>query len=645
MKSPDAPTVIDGPERIDLLDRQLATYVYTHPRLARDLLTELADLLLHYASDVPALEARTAKDYHLSHKLKLASLESQEYRHAAAEAPLLSALEIVEERGDIADKLEVYLAYTGHLSNVGNTERALAYLDRCLRLLEVYPSDRLRARAACRQGYLYLLFFSYPKATEKFLEAEGLLEGGTFDLSLKDHYFYSITQSGIGAVYQNSGESELAVAAFSRAIERCEAYGLKARLPWHQLNLGKELIAAEQYREALTYFEAVVDSKANGATTALAAAYANLADCYHHLGEPQRAATYLDRAEDLYRNEERPDHVELASIGFMRAARSMENRDWHGSIAQLQEALLITRAEDGTSDPRLLSMVADAYLYLSICYANIDDYRSAYAHHCTYDDYNLLFHNQIDLMRQQQFAAQFRAEKREQENKQLKLRASQLKNKALRAQMNPHFLYNALNSIQSFISTNDASTASKHLAKFAMLMRQSLEYSNREYISLEEERQFLTDYLEINRHLRFEGQLTYSITLDDELEEDIIGVPTMILQPYVENAIEHGLRGQPTGHIEVTFAPDGDDNLLATVTDNGIGRQRVAEMQAHDPGRAGHQSRGTQITESRLQLLGNAGRPRITIEDLYDTDGEPTGTRVSIRIPIGDVPPRQLIRG
>lgn len=643
-QSPGPQAVVHGPERIEYIDAQLNDYVYTQPQQARALLSEQGKLMVHYASEIPRLEARTAKDYHLNHYLQRSNLESQEYRHAAAEPPLLAALAIVEERGDIADKLEVYLAYTGHLSNLGHTEQALDYLDRCYRLLEAYPSDRLRSRAACRQGYLYLLFFSYPKATEKFLEAGALLEGGTFDLTLKDHYFYSITQSGIGTVYQNSGESEQAIAAFRRAIERCEAHDLRARLPWHQLNLGKELIAAEQYHAALSYFGAVVDSQANGATTALAAAYANVADCYHHLGRPQEAASYLDRAEELYRSEAQPDHVELASIGFMRAARLMEARDWRGSIAQLQQTLPIAGVKDTTSDPRLLSMVADAYLYLSVCYANIDDYRSAYAHHCTYDDYNLRFHNQIDLMRQQQFTAQFRAEKREQENKQLKLRASQLKNKALRAQMNPHFLYNALNSIQSFISTNDASTASKHLAKFAMLMRQSLEYSNREYISLEEERQFLTDYLEINRHLRFEGQLTYSIIVHEELEEDIIGVPTMILQPYVENAIEHGLRGQPAGHIKVTFAPDGDDELLATVTDNGIGRARVAQMQARDPGRAGHQSRGTQITESRLQLLGttDGDTPRVTIKDLYDSAGRAAGTRVTMRIPVGDVPPRQF---
>ena len=628
--------------RIEVISDLLHHCVYTDPARARRLLAELRILLAECSSSLSYLEDRTGEDYAFNHARYLASLESQEYRYEAAAAPFAEALAIAESRGDIADKLEIYLDYIGHLANLGQTEEASDYLDTCYRLLETYPSDQYRARAASRHGYLYLLYFGYPKATRKFLEAETLLEGGTFALTPKDHYFYALTQAGMGAVYQGSGERQGAITAFERAIARCEQFGLRARLPWHQLNLGKELLASGEYDSALTYFQAVVDSAANGSTQALAATYANMGYCYHHLAEPQQATDYLARAEALYRSERIPDQVQLAIVGSMRATLLMDGDHWDEAVAQLQHILTMVAVDDHTSDPQLLSLTADAYLYLSVAYEQTGDYQSAYHHHRTYDHYNQRYHTQIDLMRQQQFAAQFRAEEREQENRQLKLRASQLQLRALRAQMNPHFLYNALNSIQSFISDNDAATASKYLAKFAMLMRRSLEYSNYEAISLEEERQFLTDYLEINRHLRFEGQLSYRITLSQELEEDIIGVPTMILQPYVENAIEHGLRGQARGHIEVTFSADGDDHLLATVTDNGIGRVRVREMQALDPGRLHHQSRGTEITESRLQLLSDAQQTQwVTTTDLYHPSGEAAGTQVQVRIPISDLPPRQ----
>ncbi len=629
--------------RIEIIRDLLHECVYTDPVRARQLLTELDEHLVAIGSTVSVLEDRTGYDYAFDHARYLASLESQEYRHEAAAAPFATALAIAESRGDIADKLEIYLDYIGHLANLGQTEAASDYLDTCYRLLESYPSDQLQARAASRHGYLYLLYFGYPKATRKFMEAETLLEGNTFTLTPKDHYFYALTQAGLGAVYQGSGEREGAIAAFRKAITCCETIGLRARLPWHQLNLGKELLASGSYEQALTYFRAVVDSNANGSTQALAATYANMGYCYHYLEQAEQAGHYLARAEALYRSERDPDQVQLAIVGSMRATLLMDSNQWAEAIDQLQYILEVVPVDDTTSDPQLLSLTADAYLYLSVAYEETDDYRAAYTHHRTYDHYNQRYHTQIDLMRQQQFAAQFRAEQREQENRQLKLRASQLQLRALRAQMNPHFLYNALNSIQSFISDNEAATASKYLAKFAMLMRRSLEYSNYEAISLEEERQFLTDYLEINRHLRFEGQLTYEITLSPDLEEDIIGVPTMILQPYVENAIEHGLRGQARGHIAVTFATtDDDDHLLATVTDDGIGRVRVREMQALDPGRQ-HQSRGTEITESRLRLLSDTQQEEewVTITDLYDPAGVAAGTRVEVRIPISDVPPRQ----
>jgi tetratricopeptide (TPR) repeat protein len=619
------------------LHRLLTDLVYTDPHRARRLLHRQAELLGGLDPSDPA--RTTGINYRFSHHLFRASLESQEYNHPAAAAPLGQALDLAEQEGNPFQKLEVYLAYVGYLSNIGHTEAASDYLDRSYWLLEEHPSDRYRARAACRHGYLYLLYYSYPKATRKFLEAARILDGGTFPLASKDHYFYAITQSGIGTVYQHSGDSQGAVVAFRRAIECCEHYGLRARLPWHQLNLGKQLISSGEYTDALTYFASVVDSKANGSAPALAAAYANLGFCYHHLDQSDRAATYLDRAEGIYRSEAGQDTIELASIGFMRATLLMDADEWQAAIRQLEGTLAMVDVDDDTSDPRILSMVADAYLYLALSYENVADFRRAYYHHRTYDHYNLRFHQQIDSLRQQQFAAQFRAEEREQENRRLKLQASQLQLRALRAQMNPHFLYNALNSIQSFISTN--ATASRHLAKFAMLMRQSLEYSKLETISLEAERKFLSDYLDINRHLRFGGKLTYSVTIDPDLDEDLLGIPTMILQPYVENAVEHGLRGQPTGHIEVTFVPEGDDYLLATVTDNGIGRRAVRELQEKDHLRKYHKSRGTEITESRLQLLSKDPAYRVETEDLFNDRGEAAGTRVLVRIPITELAPRR----
>jgi len=233
----------------------------------------------------------------------------------------------------------------------------------------------------------------------------------------------------------------------------------------------------------------------------------------------------------------------------------------------------------------------------------------------------------------------YEAEKTEQEAEMLRLQATSLQLKALRAQMNPHFMYNALNSIQNFITSNDGDSATKYLAKFAKLMRQSLEYSDLEYISLEKEIEFLEIYLNLNQKLRFEKNLTYQIIVGEEIEEDIMGVPTMIIQPYVENAIEHGLRTIEHGLVKVEFNLYDDDNILAIVEDNGIGRERVRERQRKDGYHLNHRSRGTSITKQRLSVLNKSNKSGFFVRtiDLKDKDGKALGTRVEVKIPIIDL--------
>jgi LytS/YehU family sensor histidine kinase len=222
----------------------------------------------------------------------------------------------------------------------------------------------------------------------------------------------------------------------------------------------------------------------------------------------------------------------------------------------------------------------------------------------------------------------------------LRLQATKLQLKALRAQMNPHFLFNALNAIQNFITSNDIVSATKYLARFAQLMRQSLDYSDMEIISLEKEIAFIRDYLQINEKLRFKDRLRFDIIVDDDIEEDILGVPTMIVQPYVENAIEHGLRSRENGFVEVKFSLIDDHTILCTIRDNGIGRRAARMQRLQDPQFQNHRSRGTSITEKRLQILHQSKADEVFVEtiDLYDPEtGEVQGTMVKVKIPVFEI--------
>ncbi len=630
-KFAEATNPADRQHYLELLIRQ---YVYVKPVRARELL----QILLDTANEV------SPGRLPFSYFLHLANLEAQEYESQKALPLLQEAVARVDHGGDIADKIEVYLDYVGVLVDSGKLDIARDYFDRASRLLESYSSERLRSRALVRQGYLYLNSFSYPEATPILLEAERLFSSLEDELDLKDHYFYTLVQSGLGTLQIQSETLESAAAAFRLAIERCEEKGLKARLPWHRLNLSTALVGMEKYEEAITNVQSIIDTKANGSRLALAAAYLNLGMCLYFTGQPEEKVTsFLDTAEELYLAEPSPDRQKIVSIEIARAQLSFDKMDFEASIVKLLQTLDDMDPEANESNLEMMGHTVEIYQMLASNHEQIGDFEMAYNHQLNYDHYLDIYNFLQRNKRTEEFATKFEAARWEKERESLQLRASQLQLRALRAQMNPHFLYNALNSIQSFITTNEASTASKYLAKFAMLMRRSLEYTNREYITLEDEVEFLTDYLEINCHLRFAGQLSYSVKIEDDLEEDIIGVPTMILQPYVENAIEHGLRTRPKGHIKVSFrAIEGDDNsIIAVVSDDGIGRERVAEMQANDPTRPFHQSRGTSITQSRLELLTNDPENRVIVDDLKHPDGSAAGTSVTIKIPVADVLPRR----
>ena len=209
--------------------------------------------------------------------------------------------------------------------------------------------------------------------------------------------------------------------------------------------------------------------------------------------------------------------------------------------------------------------------------------------------------------------------------------------------MNPHFFSNALNAIQQYITSEDSVHAAKYLAKFAKLMRASLDYSELEIISLEDEIAFLRDYLEINQKLRFSNRLHFDITIDEDIEEDIMGVPTMIIQPYIENAIEHGVKLNQGGLIKVDFTLLDENTILCTVEDNGIGRAKAQELQQKSGYNERHKSKGTNITEQRLEILHQHHAERlnqifIQIIDLYTPQNEGCGTRVEISIPIVEIP-------
>jgi len=210
----------------------------------------------------------------------------------------------------------------------------------------------------------------------------------------------------------------------------------------------------------------------------------------------------------------------------------------------------------------------------------------------------------------------------------------QLELRSLRSQMNPHFIFNSLSSIHRYIWSNNQEEASDYLTKFSRLMRLILDNTQHTFVTLNKELESLRLYLDLEA-LRCNGIFEYQFNVDPEINDEEVLIPPMILQPYVENAIWHGLvHKQPDekGLLDIEIVLK-KRSLVCTITDNGIGRKKAMEIKDRK-GRT-HNSVGMKVTEGRIDLIRkiNNKEAKVTVTDLEDESGQATGTKVTIVLP------------
>ena len=205
---------------------------------------------------------------------------------------------------------------------------------------------------------------------------------------------------------------------------------------------------------------------------------------------------------------------------------------------------------------------------------------------------------------------------------------------ALRAQMNPHFIFNCLNSINRYILKSDEATASLYLTRFAKLMRLILDNSSSKNVLLSNELEALKLYIEMEA-LRFDKKFTYEIIIDRNVNTDSIELPSLIIQPYVENAIWHGLLHKDGGGmLSVNIRMIDKGMLECMIEDNGVGRIKAKELKSKSA--TSRKSLGMQLTQSRIALLNRHAElnASISIIDMEDGLRQPAGTKVILRIPV-----------
>jgi hypothetical protein len=215
---------------------------------------------------------------------------------------------------------------------------------------------------------------------------------------------------------------------------------------------------------------------------------------------------------------------------------------------------------------------------------------------------------------------------------ELKQRITEMQMQSLKAQMNPHFIFNCLNSIENFIIKNDKVAASEYLNKFSGLIRIMLDNSRADYASFSKNMEGIKLYVELEQ-LRFDNKFSFTSQIDPELLNGDYKVPHMMIQPFIENAILHGLSQSEKNDLELFLSADlKDDYINYLVEDNGIGRGQSAKYKSQN--KPDHKSIGIELSRERIDFFNQqyCGEGGVEISDLYDDNNEPSGTRVFIKI-------------
>lgn len=214
--------------------------------------------------------------------------------------------------------------------------------------------------------------------------------------------------------------------------------------------------------------------------------------------------------------------------------------------------------------------------------------------------------------------------------KQQRLANNLLALKSLRSQMNPHFIFNALNSVNSFIASNDERTANKYLTDFSLLMRAVLENSEEDFIPLEKEIELLQLYAKLE-HFRFQDKFDYNIHVDEHIKVDDFVIPPMLLQPYIENAVWHGLRYKKTkGHLDIKIEQSKQNEISITITDDGIGREKSKALKTKNQKK--QNSKGMGNIKKRVSILNAMYKDKVDVlVDDFQSE-EDTGTKVVVTL-------------
>ena len=609
-----------------------------------DILNDAANAILNYDPEKgieyarEALEICLAEDETEEAYFSMLLIGNAHYAMGNYEKVLEVDLETLEKFGNKINKKKLAQLHNqigNDYFSLHNHEKAIQHLLEAIKILEPFTKagDEFAAHTMyavrINTGSVFSYLDNSPKALEQFHFALNI------GRQLKDSTKIYSAYNNIGAVYQQMQEYRQALDNFLAALDIIKSSGSTHDAATIHVNIGDIYLLTDSLNSALHHIEKGHElAAALGNDYLSAKASGSLGRVYLKKHMPLKALPHIEGAEVIAKENQYPEV--LRQINRLFADYYLMTGDYRKAYEAQKEFISIN---DSLTNVELTS--------------EITEIQTRYETEKKEQEIELLTKNaeikDLKLRRQQDLLFSlggvllllavvgilwYRSSRQKQKlvKSEMDKRNLLTEQKLLRAQINPHFMFNALNSVQSYISANDTLKAMTYLAKFSQLMRNILENSRKSMITLEEEVNTLKLYMELEA-MRFSNSFEYRVKIQENLVPSRIYIPPMLVQPFVENSIKHGFRDRQTaGRVMVEFSKN-NGMVSCTIEDNGMGREKAMAMKT--AGKSAHKSLGMQVTHERLIAMKKDRNLNVTfnIEDLVSADGKPAGTRVLLDMP------------
>ena len=514
-----------------------------------------------------------------------------------------------------------------------DTSAAITYYRASLNIFKALKMPWQVAMMVGNIGHIYGAFKQWTKAKIFHLEALRVYD------SLKDKEAVAAQLINVSSCFSGEKNYQAALEAYDQAIKIYDSIGNKQQKAVCFEHMAEYMFMPQKkYRQAIDYtFNSLNNADSNRGI---------ISYDYELLG-----AIYLELSEDANLKSQRKTNLDSAEFYLFKCLEIQEKsgrigglRNTYSSLALLKElqgdyfnALKFSKLWQKLSDSinsnkqyfDIVRNQINADFEKKEIVANAEIAKQKFIR-------NSFVAGSVFVLLSAALIFYFYKRKKSAEQKQketsLSLQVSETEMKALRSQMNPHFIFNALQSIQTFLLSHKSEEANLYLLKFAKLMRLVLENSQHSEVSLKEDMQALELYMQLES-IRLPHPFTYRFHIDKSVDEENDTIPPLILQPFVENAIWHGLQYKPgPGHIDIYICKN-DNELCATVEDNGVGRDM--SRQVAQPMLLKKESLGMKLTEERLKVLNEVKKTKseFKITDLFTPEYYPAGTKVELSLP------------